>query len=162
MAARAQYRRHDRRLSAPMGPAQCAARHPSGCGALLPDTVGLLVNTPALAADRATRFPLEWNRCSNQACGSMLSTSVLASGPSTTERWSRSAAVESPSSTLLLYSMMRSMTGRFPNKIRGNRIENCTHRSTETPPNASITHAPLPAPGTALKCVARSWGQGWP
>ena len=162
MAARAQYRRHDRRLSAPMGPAQCAARHPSGCGALPPTPSACSSTLQPSQLTGAARFPLEWNTCSNQACGSMLGTSVLASGPSTTERWSRSAAVESPSSTLLLYSMMRSMTGRFPNKIRGNRIENCTHRSTETPPNASITHAPLPAPGTALKCVARSWGQGWP
>src|SRR4029453_9403628 len=47
---------------------------------------------------------------------------------------------------------------RFSHKIRGNGIKNCPqpiHAKT-------LLTIPPPAPGTALTCVARSWGQGWP
>jgi hypothetical protein len=60
------------------------ARHPSGWSGRFPDTVGLPVNTPALPADRGGALPSGIEHCSNQSCGSMLSTSVLASGASRT------------------------------------------------------------------------------
>jgi hypothetical protein len=43
------------------------ARHPSGCGGASPDTVGLLINTPALPADRDAYFVGLANRPDLQA-----------------------------------------------------------------------------------------------
>ena len=43
------------------------ARHPSGCGGASPDTVGLLINTPALPAEGAAYFVGLANRPDLQA-----------------------------------------------------------------------------------------------